>query len=123
MKNGGISINKRKLGDSYENVAILALEKEGYQIIEKNFRCKSGEIDIVAKDKKYICFVEVKYRRTTTFGYPGEAINFRKQRTIYNTARVYLKKHGLKEDVPCRFDAVLILDDNVKILKNAFGGF
>ena len=66
-------MNKRVVGDIKENIAADYLKKNNYTILEKNFRCRIGEIDIIAKDEKYLVFVEVKYRNSQTFGYPTEA--------------------------------------------------
>lgn len=61
-------MNKRKIGDEYEKIAAAYLENNGYIILEKNYRCRNAEIDIIAKNDSYICFVEVKYRKTDNCG-------------------------------------------------------
>ena len=65
----------------------MFLEKRGLQIREKNFRCRSGEIDLIAQDERYLVFVEVKYRTTGVSGYPAEAVDARKQQTIAKIGR------------------------------------
>ncbi len=112
--------NKRTIGTKYEEVAIKHLESKGYNIVAKNFRCKNGEIDIVAKEGRYLTFIEVKYRSNLKYGYPQEAINTKKIRRITNTAKYYMLKNGISYDTPCRFDVVAIQDDGIKIIKNAF---
>ena len=67
--------NKRIVGAKYEETAIDHLIRSGYNIVTKNFRCKIGEIDVIAKDNGYLTFIEVKYRSSTKSGYPHEAIN------------------------------------------------
>lgn len=99
------------------------MEKNGIRVIERNYRCKLGEIDIIAKDGKYLCFVEVKYRKELKNGFPSEAVTPAKQRKIFNVASVYLKQHGISFNTPCRFDVVSLKGDDITYIKNAFGGF
>ena len=68
-------INKRKTGSRYEEQAAAFLEKQGLLVIEKNFRCKSGEIDLIARDGRYLVFVEVKYRSSGSNGYAAAAVD------------------------------------------------
>jgi putative endonuclease len=91
-------------------------------ILERNYRCRLGEIDIIARDEETLCFVEVKYRSGNRAGYPLEAVGPAKQRKIYQTASVYLKQHGLSMNVSCRFDVVSVLGENVTYIPGAFGG-
>lgn len=112
--------NKRTIGTKYEEAAIKYLESNGYIIVVKNFRCKKGEIDIVAKDGRYLAFIEVKYRSNLKYGYPQEAININKIRRITNTAKIYMIKNNISFDTPCRFDVVAIQDKDIKLIKNAF---
>lgn len=113
-------MNKRMVGSGYEEVAAAYLRKEGYQILEKNFRDRQGEIDLIARDGIFLVFVEVKYRKDRERGYPQEAVTPKKQRTIRKTALYYLYTHGLGEETPCRFDVVAILGDEILLLKDAF---
>ena len=113
-------INKRETGTAYEKCAGTYLEKQGYQIIEYNFRCRQGEIDIIARDGEYLVFVEVKYRTDSRTGNPFEAVNRQKQRTISKVASYYCLTHGYRTDTPCRFDVVAILGEQMEVLKNAF---
>lgn len=111
--------NKRKIGFEYEKQAGEYLEKQGYEIVEYNFYSRYGEIDIIAKHEGYLVFVEVKYRKDSSSGYPLEAISFSKQKSICKCAMYYMKKNGLF-DVPVRFDVVGIMDDQVQVVQNAF---
>lgn len=115
-------MNTRSIGTYYESVAVKYLEGLGYKILERNFRCKTGEIDIIAKDGKYIVFTEVKYRKNTLSGYAREAVGIKKQKTIYRCALYYLSKNGLSEYDCCRFDVIAICKDSLHHIKNAFGG-
>ena len=113
--------NNRKIGAYEENIATKYLFDNGYKILEKNFFTKIGEIDIIAIDKDdFLCFIEVKYRKSKNFGEGLEAVNKKKQRRIYNSARIYMCLNNIKEDRKCRFDVVSILDDKITLVKNAF---
>lgn len=119
--------NKRQIGAYYEQTAGRYLEQLGYKILEYNYRCRLGEIDIVAKDGEYMVFCEVKYRSDRKRGNPLEAVDFRKQQTIFRCAMFYLTEHGF-ENIPCRFDVIGIegepynVNNKVSYIKNAFTG-
>ncbi len=117
MTRGG---NTRKTGARYELLAAVHLEKCGYHIIEKNYRCRIGEIDLVACDGAYLVFVEVKYRSGASFGDPAEAVTAKKQERIRKTARYYLCARQLSEDTPCRFDVAAVLGSQIRLIKHAF---
>ncbi len=112
--------NKRADGSEGEEIAVKLLKINGYTILERNFRTRSGEIDIVAREGNYLCFVEVKKRADTTSGYPEEAITKNKINQIKKTALFYLSKNRISPDSPIRFDVLVILADRYKILRNAF---
>ncbi len=112
--------NKRAVGTSGEQLAAKLLSLNGYRIAEMNFRVKSGEIDVIAYDKEYLCFIEVKARKTSGSGYPEEAVGIAKQRKIRNTALFYISSHKIPETTPMRFDVILILGDKYRIIRNAF---
>jgi len=114
-------VNKRQLGARKEDMAVKFLEDSGYQIIEKNFYSKIGEIDIIARDGNYFCFIEVKYRSQKRYGYPQEAVTPAKQNKIIRTALYYMMKKHLPENTAFRFDVVVILADDITVIKNAFG--
>ncbi|OYO76209.1 putative endonuclease [Lachnotalea glycerini] len=113
-------MNKRSLGDSYECIALLYLQAEGFEIIERNFRCKMGEIDIIAKKDGYLRFIEVKYRSDKRAGNPEEAVNCKKQRLISRSALYYMMKNGYSTDISCCFDVVAILGNEIRLYENAF---
>ncbi len=111
--------NKRTIGEKWEAVACQYLEKQNYTILERNFRCRSGEIDIIALDGDYIVFIEVKYRKNKAYGYPRESVNYHKQRHISKVASYYLLiKNAFHKN--CRFDVVEIIGENIELIKNAF---
>ena len=119
--------NKRQTGAYYEQAAGKYLEQLGYEILEYNYRCRAGEIDIIAKDGAYVVFCEVKYRADSRKGDPLEAVDARKQNVIFRCAMYYLADHHLN-DVPCRFDVIGIQGKDgmkgaeVTYIKNAFTG-
>lgn len=113
--------NNRKTGNDYEKAVGYYLEQKGYEILKYNYCCRFGEIDIVAKDGEYIVFCEVKYRANDRAGKPLEAVDRKKQKTIYACAMCFLKEKGL-ETVPCRFDAAGVEGSKITYIKNAFTG-
>ena len=116
-------MNKREKGSRYEDLAASYYIGKGCRILERNYRQKTGEIDLIADDHGTTVFVEVKFRRRNVNGFPEEAVNYPKQQRIYRTAQWYLVSKGLGTDTPCRFDVISILDDEVTQIENAFGGF
>jgi putative endonuclease len=114
-------MNRRLVGTEYESLAAAYLEKKGYVILERNYRCRTGEIDIIAQENEYLCFVEVKYRSGNGCGSPLEAVNYHKQRKILGVAGYYMMKKGLPGDTACRMDVVAIEGDEITLIRNAFG--
>lgn len=111
------------LGIRGENAARDLLLKNGYKILERNYRSGLGEIDIIARDKGTLCFVEVKTRRSDRCGLPQEALIKSKQRQIAKSALVYLKENKFL-DKKARFDVVWVACANgiaqANLIKNAF---
>ena len=112
-------MNNRKTGSSYERIAGEYLKLQGYEILEYNFRCRMGEIDIIAKDGEYLVFCEVKYRQNARKGNPLDAVTPEKQKKISQTALYYVTTR-YKREVACRFDVIGILGDEIQLVKNAF---
>ncbi|MBR6766449.1 MAG: YraN family protein [Clostridia bacterium] len=112
-------MNRRSYGTEGESAARDYLVSKGAKILEMNFRRPSGEIDVIAKMRKTILFVEVKRRSSLRFGRPSEAVNPAKQAHILKTAMIYLQENRL-EDAPVRFDIIEILPDGVNHIENAF---
>jgi putative endonuclease len=114
---------KQKFGEQGEALAVRRLRKSGYKIIETNYRTRLGEIDIIAKDKDTIVFVEVKSRRSVYFGNPKQAVTLQKQKKISMVALYYLKSTG-QSTAKARFDVVTVVSNQdktqVEIIKNAF---
>lgn len=113
-------MSNRSVGSEHEKMAAEYLSGQGYNIIETNFFCKGGEIDIIARDGEYLCFIEVKYRRSASEGYPEEAVNIRKAGRITRSALFYMNLKRIPDSTPCRFDVVAIFGDRITLYKNAF---
>ncbi len=94
-------------GRQGEIIAEQALRAHGYEIVERNWRCPVGEIDLVTRDGEVMVFVEVKLRTSDAFGSPEEAVTEAKQARLLRAGAVYLAEHGL-DNVPCRIDVVAI---------------
>jgi putative endonuclease len=112
------------VGSQGEELAVTFLEKQGYALLERNYRCKGGEVDIIARDAKTVVFVEVKTRRTSSYGVPQLAVTPFKQRQIMKAALTWLASHR-KLEAPARFDviAITIQGDREPVfdhIKNAF---
>jgi len=118
-----MSDKRQKSGQRGESLAAWYLKKNGYKIIEQNYRTPLGEIDIIAKDKKTIVFVEVKSRQSIRYGNPKWAVTPKKQRKISMVALQYLKSTR-QMDARARFDVVAVTSNHdqpqIEIVKNAF---
>jgi putative endonuclease len=114
---------RKQFGLTGETLAERLLKQAGYRILERNYRTKLGEIDIIAKDHDTIVFIEVKTRRSGHYGSPKWAVTPRKQRKISMVALLYLKSTG-QSQASARFDVVSIgpmeANTRIEIIKNAF---
>lgn len=112
------------LGKQGEDLAAGYLERRGFTILSRNFRTPVGELDIVARDRKHLLFVEVKTRRGTAFGAPAEAVGAHKQRQVLRAAQWYLASRR-STDLQPRFDVIAILvgagEPAITHIANAFG--
>ena len=97
---------KRKTGDRGEAIAAAHLEAKGYRVIARNFSCKAGELDIVALRGGVLCFAEVKTRRPGGFGRPCEAVDWKKQRRLINTAQLFIKMNPKLRGLQPRMDII-----------------
>lgn len=112
--------NKRAVGADYERQAAEYLQSLGYRIIAKNFRCRLGEIDLIAREGDYLVFVEVKYRADGKMGQPQEAVGFRKQQKICRVADYYRMRYGVLDTQPCRFDVAACMGGTWEVIRDAF---
>ena len=117
-------LGSRGVGQAWEDLAARHLKRAGYEILERNFRVRGGEIDFVARDGGTLCFIEVKGRSAAAYGPPAEAVTEEKQRRIWTAAEVYLRRE--RNRPRCRFDVVAIdatgPEARVEILRAAFEG-
>jgi putative endonuclease len=118
-------VKNKELGDLGERLAAKFLRRGGYGILARKYRCKFGEIDIIAKDRGTLAFVEVRSKTYSGYGFPFETIDYLKRERIKRVAAEFLKRFDLF-DRDCRFDCVSVLfDDNFKpkeieLIKDAF---
>lgn len=115
---------KRALGRLGEELAVRHLQRLGYVILERNYRCPNGEVDIIARDRERLAFVEVRARRSTAFGTPEESVTALKQTRLATVARNYLQEKGYT-DVDWGIDVVAVeftprgVLQRIKLLRNA----
>ncbi len=112
-------MNTRTKGNIGEKVAEKHLKKQKYKILDRNYVCAFGEVDIIAKDKDYYVFVEVKSRTSDSLVLPRMAVNVKKQQKIIACAKYWLSTNNLLGSF-CRFDVVEVVDGKVTHLQNAF---
>ncbi len=110
---------KQKYGQKGEDLACKYLKKHGYKIVERNFHCPLGELDIVAIHKGVLVFIEVKARNTLKYGRPAEAVDEYKQQKLQRLAEMYINLNN-KIDKKARFDVVEVLGDEVNLIQNAW---
>jgi putative endonuclease len=115
--------NRRSLGDRGEDLAAAALKKQGYKILERNYRTPLGEIDLICRHRGVLVFVEVKTRTSNRFGPGQDAVHHAKQARLRKLADYYLKHKRLGE-VAVRFDVVGILwgegEPQIEVIQGAF---
>lgn len=116
--------DRKNLGIKGEGIAASYLEKiQGYKILQRNYRCTFGEMDIIAKDHDVLSFVEVKTRGSINFGIPQESVNKRKQHQLSKIALEFINKYNVHH-MKARFDVVAVYllpkEERVELIKNAF---
>jgi len=112
--------NRRKIGAIHEEKAAEYLRSLGYRILERNFRFKLGEIDLIAEEAGALVFLEVKYRKSSQYGIPAEAVTPAKQRKICQVADFYRMSRHVLESQSCRFDVVSVLGEQIQVYRDAF---
>jgi putative endonuclease len=117
------SLDRKELGRTSEEAAAQFIRNKGLKILVQNYRCRYGEIDIVARDGECLVFVEVRSSRGSHFADPKESVGARKRRTLSKVALNYLKEKGLLES-RSRFDVVTVIglgaEARLEWMKNAF---
>ncbi|SHK11878.1 YraN family protein [Tepidibacter formicigenes] len=116
-------MNNREKGILGENIASEYLIKNNFNILQRNYRTKYGEIDLIASKDNKIIFVEVKSRNSLDYGYPSEAVNYKKQNKIISTAKYYILSNNINNN-NFRFDVieVYLKNKNINHIENAFWG-
>ena len=111
------------LGKWGETLALKKVKKLGYKCLVQNYRCPLGEIDLIARDKDFLVFIEIKTRKGSSIGYSKEAVDLRKQRQLSKVALTYMKENNCIE-TKARFDVIAIhldrSEEEVEIIQNAF---
>ena len=101
-------------------MAVDYLSEKGMEILERNFRCRQGEVDIIGRHEGYLVFVEVKYRKNVKYGVATEAVTATKQRRICRVADYYRYLHHCGDNVAVRYDVLAIQGVEIEWVKNAF---
>ena len=112
-----VAIKRKEIGAIGEKLAADYLKKRGYKIIQRNFRCREGEIDIIAQKGEYLVFVEVRTKRNNAFGTPEESVNLSKREKLISLANAYLQAYDKLPDF-WRIDVVAVeLGPNNRVLR------
>lgn len=114
-------MNKRCVGSLYEDICAEYLTENGFNVLQRNYKCKVGEIDIVAEKDNIIRFIEVKYRGNGKYGFALESIDLKKQNRIKRAASWFLNEKGLN-GVQCSFDVITVENNVVEYYFNCYGG-
>ncbi len=112
--------NKSTLGRKMEEKAAYYLADKGFQILEHNFKCNLGEIDLIAEERGCLVFVEVKYRSSSGQGDPSESVDINKQKRISKASDYYRLINQIPENMPVRYDAIAMTDTEIRHIVNAF---
>ena len=115
-------ISTNEQGNAAEALACQYLEERGLALLERNYRCHGGELDLVMRDGSHLVFVEVRCRSDKRYGTPAETVTRNKQKRLIRAAKIYLQHHRL--NVACRFDIIAITQtngkNNLEWIQNAF---
>ncbi len=126
MRNPFKRSNKRAIGEQFEQQACDYLKQQGLRLKDKNANFRAGEIDLIMLDGEQLVFVEVRYRKSQSFGGAAASVDHYKQQKLIKAAQLYLLKHFGNQPPSCRFDVIAMQDDpkglQVNWIKNAFLG-
>ena len=117
---GGRPDGRRELGAAGEDAAAAWYRAAGYRVVDRNWRCRDGELDLVLRRGRTVVFCEVKHRRTTRFGTPAESITYEKKQRIRHLAARWLREAATTRPGEIRFDVAAILDGSIDVLEGAF---
>jgi putative endonuclease len=114
----------QQLGQAAEDFACQYLQTQGLQLLARHFRTRYGEIDLIMQAKEQVAFIEVRYRRSLSFGHPAETVTLHKQRKLIRAAQYYLHRHPTWQTIDSRFDIVAITfslaQPQLEWMQNAF---
>ncbi|MGD2119559.1 MAG: YraN family protein [Chromatiales bacterium] len=113
----------RHKGNQFEELALDYLQRQGLQLVARNYHATRGEIDLIMQDKKTLSFIEVRYRKADDYGSAAESVDYRKQQHLIVSAQTFLQQNRQYDDWPCRFDVLAISGTggaNIDWIKNAF---
>ncbi len=114
-------MNKRQVGAKYEAVAAEYLKGQGYLVVECNHRNPLGEVDLILEKDGVVIYAEVKYRGSSRYGDPLEAVDWKKQKRVSRAAAYHYNRYGAREGKPCRFDVIGIYGDGrIRHIADAF---
>lgn len=113
-------MNRRRLGGENEERAARYLEECGFEILKQNYHCRFAELDIVAREGEYLCFVEVKYRENSKYEAPEGIISTQKMYKICKGASFFMWENRILPDTPIRFDVIFIVGEEITLVRNAF---
>lgn len=117
-----MSSKTQKIGTEAEDIALNYLFLQGLKLIDRNFNCQQGEIDLIMQDQDQYVFIEVRYRKNPYYGDPLESVTSSKKAKIIKAATIYLLQQELYDKVVCRFDVISVVANQSKIswIKDAF---
>lgn len=110
---------RRRLGAVGEQLAAIWYEQHGYEVLDRNWRCRDGELDLVVRRAGTVAFVEVKSRSSLAFGHPAEAVTATKQQRLRRLALRWLAAHDVRSPT-LRFDVVAVLGGTIDVVTDAF---
>lgn len=114
---------RQQAGRKAENLALEYLQRQGLELLQRNWRCKMGELDLIMLDGDVLVFVEVRYRQHQSWGGAAASVDARKQEHLIQAAQTYLQKHPARSRHPCRFDVVAFeASTQANWIRNAFDG-
>jgi putative endonuclease len=114
-----VTAQRRARGIAGEEVAAAWYTSQGYEVVARNWRCRTGELDLIVRKGPTFCFVEVKSRATTAFGAPQEAVTHEKRQRIRHLAARWIEDSKVRP-VEIRFDVAAVLDDQLEVIEGAF---
>lgn len=120
MDGSARDLSNKALGAHGEALTARWYEARGYRLLARNWRCREGEIDLIAALADTVVFCEVKTRRSETFGLPAEAVGWKKQQTIRAVASAWLRSAAGVRPAVVRFDVASVVQRRVTVIENAF---